>query len=90
MTGPRLDASATRDIPSPKGTRRIRASSTGVPGEIGTRAPPPSTEVLTTSLGSVMEEGSTGWARTDCCGDSGKSLGIPDPSCCVAAPSSAT
>ena len=84
MMGPRLGTSATRDIPSPKGTRRIRASSAGVPGEIGTRAPPPSAEVLTASLGSGMEKGSTGWGRTDCRGDSGRSLGIQDPSCCVA------
>ena len=58
MTGPRLGTSATRDIPSPEGTRRIRASSAGVPGEIGTCAPPPSAEVLTASLGSGIKEGS--------------------------------
>ena len=90
MTGPRLGTSVTKDIPSPEGIRRIPASSAGVLGEIWTRAPPPSTEVLTASLGSGMEEGSTYWAKTDCRGDSGRSLGVPDLSCCIVAPSSAT
>ena len=90
MTGPRLDISVTKDIPSPEGTRRIPASSVGVLGEIWTRAPPPLTEVLTASLGSGMEEGSAGWAKTNCRGDSGRSLGVLDLSCCVAAPSPAT
>ena len=88
--GPRLGTSETGDIPSPEITRRIRASFTGVLCEIKTQAPPPSAEVLTASLGSGMEEGSAGWARNDCRGDSGRSLGVPDPSCCVVVPSSAT
>ena len=90
MTGPRLGTSVTRDIPSPEGTRRISPSSTGVLGEIWTRAPPPFTEVLTASLSRGMEEGLASWARTNSHGDSGRSLGVPDLSCCVAAPSPAT
>ena len=90
MMGPRLGTSVTKDIPSPEGTRRIPTSSAGVLGEIWTRAPPPSTEVLIASLGSRMEEGSTGWAKIDFRGDSGRSLGVPDLSCCVVAPSPAT
>ena len=90
MMGPRLGTSPTGDILSPESTRRIRASFAGVLGEIKTRAPPQSAEVLTASLGSGMEEGSAGWARTDCRGDSGRSLRVPDPSCCVAVPSLAT
>ena len=90
MTAPRLGTSVTRDIPSPEGTRRIHPSSVGVLGKIWTRAPPPLTEVLTTSLSSGIEEGLAGWARSNSHGDSGRSLGVLDLLCCVAAPSLAT
>ena len=40
-TGPRLGISAAWDIHSPEAIGKIRASSTGVPGETRTQAPPP-------------------------------------------------
>ena len=40
-TGPKLGISAAWDIHSPDAIGRIRASSTGVPGETRTQAPPP-------------------------------------------------
>ena len=55
--GARLDTSATRDVPSPEGTRRIRASSKGVLDKSGAQAPP-SAEVLIVSLGTGTEGGS--------------------------------
>ena len=82
----RLGTSATRDVPSPEGKGRIRAYSASVLVNTGTRAPP-STEVLAASLSSGMEEVSTDWVRTDCRGNSGRSLEVLDPSPCATAPS---
>ena len=71
--GPRLDVLATREVPSLEGTGRIQASSTGVQGDAGTRAPL-STEVLAASLSTIMEEGLVGCVRTDYRGDLGRFL----------------
>ena len=77
-----LEISVARDVTSPEGTRRIRASSAKVLGEIGAQTPPLA-EGLAVSLGTRTVGGSSSWDRIDCHGDSVASLGVLDPSPCA-------